>query len=74
MSALTDEQLKVEKLCKDALKAVNSGSKSHIIQHVSNLQIIELERLMEQSDLVKIHRAQGAAKAYQSIIELLAGQ
>ena len=74
MSALTEEQLKAEKLCKDALKAMNSGSKSHVIQHIANLQIVELERLMEQSDSVKLHRAQGAAKAYQSIIELLAEQ
>ncbi len=74
MSALTEEQLKAEKQCHEAVKAMNNGQRAMIIAHLANLQLVELERLLEQTDIVRIHRAQGAAKAIQSVIDLISGQ
>ena len=76
-SAVTDEQkfkekqMIDEKRCRDALKALPEATRNQIIAHLINAQSDEINRLMTSPDPVRIHRAQGATSAIQSVIDLL---
>lgn len=70
---VTKDQIEVEERCREAVRAINNGSRATMVAHITNLKSVEMDRLLTQSDTVRIHRAQGAAAAYDSIINLLMG-
>ena len=72
MATLTNDHLKAEQLCKDAIRSINNGTRAQIIKHLTNLQSEENERLISHTDTVRMFRAQGAITALQTIIELVA--
>jgi hypothetical protein len=67
---MNKEALADAKRATEVLKGMNGNLRGLLIQHLINLQQEHVTKLTQHTDPHQIYRAQGAVKAYQSVIEL----
>jgi hypothetical protein len=67
---MISDEMKDLKSAQEVLKGMNRNVKSLILQHLVNLQTEQVTKLTQHTDPHQLYRAQGAVKAYQSVVEL----